>query len=214
MFDLEAALRDWRTTARRHSLSGYELDELEDHLHSAYLMHVNRGRSPSQAFAEALRGLGPVHRISQEFRKLPGRAWRRLLKSSWAMFAVAFFLPVVDGGITLLSPDLGEGLLPGFQAIRSALEEGGWYSISALTNLVMLATLWRSAEMGRRRTLVLAGTMMAAAVLNAVIWLPEVGADLRVGYFLWSGSFGLAAAGLLARVRGLGWKSLLPTVAT
>jgi hypothetical protein len=136
-----------------------------------------------------------------------------LLKSSWAMFAVAFFLPVADGGITLLSPDMREGLLPGFQAIRLALEEGGWHSISALTNLVMLATIWRSAGMGRRRTLALAGAMMAAAVLNALIWLPEMGADLRVGYILWSCSFGLAAAGLLVRLRHLGWKSLLPTAA-
>lgn len=214
MFDLDEALRAWRTAARRHALSGSELDELEDHLHSAYLAHVKRGSTPRRAFAEALRGLGPAHRISQEFRKLPGRAWRRLLRASWAMFAVAFFLPVVDGGITLLSPDLGEGLLPGFQAATLAFAEGGWYALSALTNLVMLGSMWRPAHAGRRRTMVLCGTMIAAAVLNAAIWLPEVGTDLRIGYFLWSGSFGLAAAGLLARLQRLGWRSLLPTVAT
>ncbi len=50
---------------------------------------------------------------------------------------------------------LGEGLLPGFQAIRVALEEGGWSMFSALTNLMMLATMWRVSGLGRRPILAL-----------------------------------------------------------
>lgn len=214
MFDLESAFREWRATARRHSLSGHELDELEDHLHSTYLVHLQRGRSSGEAFGEALRALGTIEQVSREYRKLPGRGWRRVMKAGWAMFAVAFFLPVVDGGVTLLSPNVGEGLLPGFQAIRLAIEERGWYSISALTNLLMLGTMWRTANLSRTRTLALTVGITAAVLLNAVVWIPEMGADLRPGYYAWWGSFGLAAVGLFSRLRAFGWKSLLSAVAT
>ena len=207
MFELDSALREWRKTARRYSLSATELDELEDHLCSTYFAHVERGTVPGEAFATALQALGEVEHVSSEYRKVRSLSWLRLLKASWAAFAVAFLLPVADGGITLLHPDLGEGLLPGFQAIRVALEEGGWSTFSALTNALMLATMWRVSALGRMPISVLGMAVLASAFLNGW-WLTEMNpiSDLRVGYFLWWASFGLASAALLVRARAL-WRS-------
>lgn len=211
MFDLDAALRDWRRTARACSLSAGELDELEDHLRSSYVAHRERGKTPREAFAISLRTLGAMEQVASEYRKVRGLTWRRLLKVGWAMFAVAFLLPVVDGGISLTEWNLSEGLLPGFQAIRVAMEEGGWYGLSALTNLLMLATMWRGKDTGGARALLLGVAMSGSAVLNGVLWLPEFGLDLRPGYYLWWTSFALAAAALVIRARALGWWSLPST---
>lgn len=214
MFELDSALREWRKTAQRHSMSTTELDELEDHLCSTYSAHVERGTAPGDAFATALRTLGTVEQVSAEFRKVRSMTWLRLLKSSWAIFAVAFLLPVADGGITLLDPDLGEGLLPGFQAIRVALEEGGWSTFSALTNLMMLATMWRVSALGRRPIFALGLVVLASALLNGW-WLTEMDPilDLRVGYYMWWASFGLASTGLLIRARALSRSSLRAVLA-
>ncbi len=215
MFDLEAALREWRSKARVYSLSATELDELEDHLYSAYLAHRKRGTAPGEAFAVALRTLGEVEHVSAEYRKVRTVTWIRLLKASWAAFGMAFLLPVVDGGVTLVQPDLGEGLLPGFQAIRFALEEGGWYAISALTNVFMVATMWHVTTLGRMPAAFLGVAVFGSALLNA-LWLTEYGAftDLRVGYYLWWASFGLASAALLIRARALSRTSAPSVVAT
>ncbi len=185
-------------------MSATELDELEDHLCSTYHAHLERGTAPGHAFATALRALGSVEQVSSEYRKVRSTTWLRLLKSSWAVFAVAFLLPVADGGITLLDPDLGEGLLPGFQAIRVALEEGGWSTFSALTNLMMLATMWRVSGLGRRPIFALGMVALASALLNGW-WLTEMDpiSDLRAGYYMWWASFGLASTGLLMRARAL-----------
>jgi hypothetical protein len=205
MFDFESALRTWRKTARRYGLSSTELDELEDHLHCTYVAHVERGVAPGESFATALRSLGLVESVSSEFRKVRSLTWHRLLKASWVGFAVSFLLPVVEHGITLFKPDLGEGLLPGFQAIRFALEEGGWYAMTALTNAVMLTAMWRASRLGRGPVLLLGLAALASTVLNGVVWLAEPGAvsDLRPGYYLWLASFGVASTGLLMRARAL-----------
>ena len=190
--------------ARRHSLTGSELDELEDHLRSAYVFHGGRGKTPGEAFALALRSLGAVAEVSAEYRKVRSPTWRLLLKAGWVAFVAAYFLPVIDGGIALLEPNLGEGLLPGFQAIRVAMEEGGWYALSALTNLLLVRTMWRSADLSRVQSLLMGVLLSASALLNCM-WFAEVEAisELRIGYYLWWGSFGLASSALLMRAREL-----------
>lgn len=207
MFELESALREWRKTGQRYSLTATDLDELEDHLYSSYLVQVDRGIVPAEAFAKALRALGSVEQVSSEYRKVRSTTWLRLLKASWAAFALAFFLPVVEGGITLSDPNLREGILPGLQAIRAAWADGGWSTFSALTNVVMLATMWRVSALGRSRTTVLAAVAVASVFLNG-LWLTELNAlsELRPGYYLWWTSFGLASGGLLLRARSL-WQT-------
>jgi len=155
-----------------------------------------------------------VEHVSSEYQEVRSLTWHRLLKASWAAFGMAFLLPVVDGGITLLQPDLSEGLLPGFQAIRVALEEGGWYASSALTNVFMVATMWRVNALGRMPAALLGVALSGSALLNA-LWLTEFAfAELRVGYYLWLASFGLAAAALLMRTHALPRNSASLGVAT
>lgn len=215
MFSLEAALQEWRTTARRYSLSANELDELEDHLQSVYVARRDRGEAPGEAFAFALRSLGGLGEVSREYRKVRRLTWHRLLEAGWIAFAAAYLLPVVDGGITLLEPNLSEGLLPGFQAIRVAMEEGGWYAVSALTNVLLLRTMWRADDLGRIPSLLLGVALSASTLLNCV-WLMEMDAisELRIGYYLWWGSFGLASSALLLRARELGRLSASSEIAS
>jgi len=202
MFDLESSFREWRKTARRCGLSSTELDELEDHLHCTYLAHRERGAAPGAAFATALRSLGAVQTMSLEYRKVRSLTWQRLLHASWVAFAAAFFLPVAHGGITLFDLNLSEGLLPGFEAIRVALEEGGWCALSAFTNALMLATMWRPSALTRVQVSALAAAGVASTLLNGW-WLTTGISDLGPGYFLWFASFGLASAGLVMRARAL-----------
>lgn len=208
MFDIVDALREWRKTARGCGLSVAEIDELEDHLYSAYVAHRERGECASDAFVAALRTLGAMEHVSSEYRKVRSDKWRGLLEAGWVVFIFSFFLPVVDGGITLFDGNVREGLLPGFQAIRLALEEGSWYAVSALTNALMLATMWRVTELPRTCVALLAGAMCGSTLLNGWWLLAMNGtSELRAGYFLWLVGFGLASVALWARVRSLAWKT-------
>lgn len=203
MFDLEAAIRAWRDELASHrSLSRSDLEELEDHLRCTYECLVGRGLDPVRAWARAREGLGASAELSEEFRKAEGVAWRRLLSLGWAMFALAFFLPVHQYGDTLFHVSAHDGFLPGIQAFLVALQSG-WIGIaSALTNFVMALTTWRVVDRRRGVLVALAAATAAAFLVNAT-WVWQ-GADmLRIGYFLWWGSYGLVAAGLALRARSL-----------
>lgn len=81
-------------------------------------------------------------------------------------------------------------------------EAGSWKAqaagLSCLTNLVMLACGWL--VFTRKRHPVLGLVMLAAAALDAS-WMYVIDKDpftvLRVGYFLWVGSFAIVGTGLL-----------------
>ncbi|MCG6989840.1 MAG: hypothetical protein LJF06_16895 [Gemmatimonadetes bacterium] len=208
MFDLDGAVQAWRRQfARERSFATRDLDELEDHLRAAYEVELDLspGLAPARAFAHACETLGTVDTLSREFAKVEGKGWRRLLRAGWLVYAIAFFLPVIDGGITLGQGDFHEGLLPGIQALLTAFRWGGAFGIaSALTNLVMLATFHRISDAGRDRTWLLTALAMAAMVFN-LWWLFEVGhvSDLYPGYYAWLASFGIAGTGLAMRARAL-----------
>lgn len=207
MFDLERSIRDWRNElALQRSLSTNQIDELEDHLRSTYRSLVEIGLLLPEAWAHAREALGTSTELSTEFRKVDGVAWRRFLVAGWAMFAVSFFLPVHDFGLELFNFEIADGVLPGFQAFLLALkgEAGVVGIVSALTNAVMLITMWRIANRGRNAIVVLAGLAATAALTNAW-WLTSVDvlADLRVGYYVWWASFGFASAGLMLRARAV-----------
>ena len=211
MFDLEAAVRGWRSLAREYPLSTTDLDELEDHLRSTYLAHRTQGRRAVEAWAIALRALGTAEELSSEYRKVRGQTWLWLLRAGWVAFVVAFFLPVADGGITLLDPELAEGLLPGFQAFRVAItgEEGIVGVLSAVTNVLMLVTMWRATALGRKGVVLLGIVVSVSALLNGW-WLSVMDpvADLRIGYYMWWVSFGLVSSALLMRARVLAQSSV------
>lgn len=207
MFDLDGAVHAWRREfARERSFATNDLDELEDHLRAAYEVELdlNPALTPARAFAHACETLGTVDTLSSEFAKVEGKGWRRLLRAGWLVYAIAFFLPVIDGGITLGQGNFHEGLLPGIQALLTAFRCGPVGIASALTNLVMLATFHRISDAGRDRAWLLAALTMAAMVLN-LWWLFEVDpvSDLSAGYYAWLASFGIAGFGLAMRARAL-----------
>ncbi len=209
MFDLEAAIRGWRRVMEGRSLSATELDELEDHLRSTYASHEERGVAPAEAWAVSQGAIGSPRELAEEYRKVRSLTWLRLLRVGWAVFVLAFFLQVHEGGITVLEWHPEDGLLPGFQAFHVAITEPGVAgALSALTNFLMLATMWRVTAQSRTRIILLAVTVSASAVLNGwwLSWEDPV-EDLRIGYYMWWASFALASAALAMRARALAVKA-------
>lgn len=135
---------------------------------------------------------------------------RLVLYSAWVAYIAAWVLPVIKDGVTL-----PEGL-PGWQAFRVAFApvwpyEGvkfqTWYSaalavLSALSNGTMLSSPFVLVPRLRR----FASACGWAAATGVVIdghWFAmglqnDDWADLRIGYFLWWGSFLLLAMGMFA----------------
>jgi len=209
VFDLDQAVGGWRTGfARNRSFSTHDLDELEDHLRAAYEVELwlDPRLAPAQAFERARSGLGTPADLSGEFAKVGGKAWRRLLGVGWAMFALAWLLPVHRYGITLTDFNLEGLLLPGLEALWVALTNGGGPLgvLSGLTNLAMAATFWRMQDAGRNRVTALAAMLLGSVVLD-LWWLVEVDhvGDLLAGYYAWTASFGVSGAGLALRARAL-----------
>jgi hypothetical protein len=140
--------------------------------------------------------------------KRPGR----LIGSAWLIYFIAWFVPVHQYGVVRFP-----GGLPGWEAFRMAFNPiwpygRGWAnhwfgavltSSSALTNLIILASIpvvLRSS--GRMRTR-LAWVALGAGVINAQWWILNQGrADLRIGYYLWWASFIVLAAGIFRTGRG------------
>ncbi len=207
MFDLDRAVQSWRWAfARERSFSTDDLDELEDHLRTAYELELelSPGLAPARAFAHACESLGRADALSGEFAKVAGRWWRRLLRVGHLAYGLSFLLPVARYGVTLSDWNLHQGGLPGIQAILVALASGPVAAASALTNAAMLLTFWRIGNAGRRRVSWLAVLLGACAVLN--LWwlaLTRPTSDLFAGYYVWLGSFALTSAALAVRARAL-----------
>jgi len=127
-----------------------------------------------------------------------------LISVAWLFHAIAWFLPVVNGGVTLPHG------LPGWQAFRVAACVVWPYedfktdypvlsTISAVTTpLFIFGSVWvvsRGSSTLRRAS---AWVVTFAFIVNAH-WYVLYGSDrsdLRIGYFLWWLSFVLLALGL------------------
>ncbi len=203
MFDLDAAVRAWKEAlASERSLAGADLDELEDHVRCKVETLMSRGVDEERAWTAARDTIGAPEELSAEFRKVGGGAWRMLVRVGWVLFAAAFFLPVHRYGLSHVDLKVDSGVLPGIEAFLVALKSGPAGAVSALTNFVMLLTMWRISARGRPWVLALTLTMWAATCLNAW-WMVDADpiTDLRLGYFLWWTSFGVVSTGLALRVR-------------
>jgi hypothetical protein len=193
---------------RERSLSTADVDELEDHLLAAYDLELslNPGLAPDRAFAYACDVLGTPAALSQEFAKVEGRLWRRVVSAGWALFAMAFFLPVARYGVTFGLDGLMQGQIPGVEALILALGGwgGAWGVLSGLTNLAMGASFWRVSDAGKQRAWTLA-TLLSASVAINLCWLvlSDDPSELFVGYYAWLASFGVTGAGLWMRARAL-----------
>jgi putative oxidoreductase len=134
----------------------------------------------------------------------------RLIGSAWLIYLIAWFVPVHEHGMVRFP-----GGLPGWEAFRVAFNPiwpyngpsaSHWYgavlsSSSALTNLVLLASIpvaLRSSSLMRTR---LAWMGLGSGVINA-LWMLDGGTLLRIGYYLWWASFIVLAAGLFRMGRG------------
>jgi hypothetical protein len=115
MFDLEAALRDWKNTAEnskaqkkprrgRPSLNTGELAELEDHLREEFARLVAAGQSPECAWSTAIAQLGDPAEISAEFAKLD-----RL-----SMFDLIMLCSIVGYGVYVIRSMAGYASALGF----------------------------------------------------------------------------------------------------
>ena len=134
------------------------------------------------------------------------RIHQLLVCAAWLVFVAAWFLPVIDEGVTF-----PQGL-PGWQATRVALcgvwpcrnVDVEWYqavlfTVSALTTLLFLpGSVWAVLGGSKRVCLTFACFAALAFVVNTH-WYILAGsnrADLRIGYYLWWISFLLMALGL------------------
>ena len=74
MFDLEKQIRAWREMLKG-TMGKDAIDELECHLRDDVERLVGDGRSPQDAWEEALRRLGPPKQLSVEYAKNGARTW-------------------------------------------------------------------------------------------------------------------------------------------
>ena len=127
------------------------------------------------------------------------------------LYGIAWFLPVAEGGSRY-----GDGVLPGWEALRVALSplwsyrefvtEGSVHSsvsvASGLTNVLFVAALMAMVQQrsGARSIWWIGAALLLAVVINAQ-WLVISPVELKVGYYCWLASFMLLAVGILLRPR-------------
>lgn len=133
---------------------------------------------------------------------------RALVALSGAVWALAWFVQVVKGGVTL-----ADGVLPGWDALRlsfSPIRPGDFHGTrlqaslcvaTGLTNLVFVTAFAHLIRREAPRARIWSWILLAAAAIDTFWMVAEGGPpDLRAGYYLWFGSF--VALGLAARVHG------------
>lgn len=127
---------------------------------------------------------------------------RRLVLASAALYVVSWCIPVA-----LTKGDLFRGPIYGWQAflfgispafgiaMDSGFFMGAWMVIGAVSNVWLLAVLFRVWRGTLRRPDVLGWVVMGVAMLNTG-WLLVPGAmkDLRAGYYVWIAAFWAAMA--------------------
>ena len=123
---------------------------------------------------------------------------------SGAMYVMAWFLPVVDGGTTLAT-----GGVPGWEALRAALAPiwpyqdiqvpSGLEALlrvgSGLSNLLFISALIGLLVRPSPGARIARWGLALAALLNTQWFAMSGREDLRAGYYLWVGSFALLAVG-------------------
>ncbi len=80
---LEERILEWRTyVSRRNTVKSSDVDELEDHLRTQVEVLEKAGLNDDEAFLVAVKRIGDLDSISQEFaREYPERLWKQLVVS-------------------------------------------------------------------------------------------------------------------------------------
>jgi len=129
-----------------------------------------------------------------------------------AVYVVSWFIQVEKDGITL-----SDGNLPGWQALRLALEpiwrtsseplEGSliWQILSVLSGLsnlvVPLSLVWIAGANGGESMRRLARMLLLAGLIN-LQWLRSA-PDLRAGYYCWAVAFWVLGFAALQRAKAM-----------
>jgi hypothetical protein len=130
-----------------------------------------------------------------------------LISGAWLLQAIAWFVPVVQGGVVL--PDGLPGLEAFLMAASALMPHSethftSWYAAvlsaaSAISTVLFIVAsplvVWRGWRWLRRAS---AWTAAIAFIVN-IHWFVLFGSDrwdLRIGYYIWWLSFGLLALGL------------------
>lgn len=89
MFDLEAAITNWRRQMRAGGLEDPAvLDELEAHLREEVAPQLGAGDAPAAVFARAVRQLGQPQELKQEFDNAGETSAERLKRWALVLFGV------------------------------------------------------------------------------------------------------------------------------
>jgi len=194
MFDLEMAVRDWRTHMERgKALSPREVDELEEHLRALIdlELELDGALTTAHAFSLARHDIGEPTTLSREFVNAGKPRWRRLLLAGSGMFAASWLLPALSDAT---------GRLWGWEAFLAAFESGNPVDmLCALTNILLVLTICRIGRVRPGKTRWLTWCVTGAAVLNLLYWIPVD--DLAIGFWAWVGSFVCTASALWMRDR-------------
>ena len=81
---LEKRIKEWKDLCLRSgSLTDADIDELEDHLREEITQLSGRGLSEEESFLIALRRMGTLHSLSDEFRKInTHNLWKQLFSET------------------------------------------------------------------------------------------------------------------------------------
>ena len=102
MFDLEAAIADWRQSLSKAGLNRRNaIDELDGHLREEVDRQIKAGVSEGEAFAAALQIIGPTIALRNEFGKLGDGAQERKRKLHQMVFVTLIAIGLYAGSCVL-----------------------------------------------------------------------------------------------------------------
>ena len=83
-FSIEKRIEEWRDICLRSgSLTNADIDELEDHLREETQQLSGRGLSEEESFLIALKRMGTLHSLSDEYRKInTHNLWKQLFSET------------------------------------------------------------------------------------------------------------------------------------
>jgi hypothetical protein len=197
MFNLEAAISDWRRQMHTARIPRGTVDELESHLREQIAALVAAGKSEADAFAAATLRLGSPALLKTEFRKLGARNYIPSLGwAAWIIFATAFFLPAYAGGFGWQCAGLSATCVT-WPEFTFSLSNWSTILLFLMTpaNVVMAVSPFLVSKLSRRP---LAFKWLRAANVTAfaLVWtyflllfFHSERQDLRIGCYLWAASF-------------------------
>ena len=138
MFDMEKQIESWRATVSGAlGKRGDAIDELEGHLRDDLEKLAREGRSPEQAWEEAMKHLGTPEQLASEFDKTRSQKW---LAAWWAVGGWRSWGRLA-GWLALRLPHRRGDLL---LAVHVFAVTTGYSAVFAVGFLSLWATIWQA----------------------------------------------------------------------